>query len=348
MNKREKYSQNRTDTLIGAGMRADGNITFSGLLRIQGDVLGDVSCDADPQGALVVDGSGHVTGTIEAPHVIISGRVSGPVHSTATVEILQGACVAGDVEYALLDIHAGGTIEGSLTHRALQGDDGEAREPAAPATKALDMSAGSAPENAGGLAGILHSRLKLGAVIVLLAVIAGVVAVATSDLSPPPVASPTDSATQEAAVTPNPPARSGGTQDVPKSVAGDGGAPVVGSNTDSRTIEQESVSSAAEKTQETLVTVQGVNPAKPAGVFLVIGKEPSVMFRKKRQDPGEGTRIDFVQGATESVAIGRNEIFRVASGRDITIFYQGRKVTPKTIESGAWMSFVPQAAAGGR
>ena len=34
----------------------------------------------------------------------------------------------------------------------------------------------------------------------------------------------------------------------------------------------------------------------------------------------------------------------VAEGRDIEIFYQGRKVAPKTIESGAWMSFVPQGA----
>jgi hypothetical protein len=78
--------------------------------------------------------------------------------------------------------------------------------------------------------------------------------------------------------------------------------------------------------------------------FLLISKEPSVLYRKKREEAGEGTRFVVQQGKTVSVAIGRNELFRVAEGRDLEIFYQGRKVTPKTIETGAWMSFVPQGA----
>lgn len=63
--------------------------------------------------------------------------------------------------------------------------------------------------------------------------------------------------------------------------------------------------------------------------------------KKKRKDPGEGKRIDVSQGATVSVQIAKDEIIRVAQGRDIEIFYQGRKVAPKTIESGAWTKFVP-------
>jgi len=87
-----------------------------------------------------------------------------------------------------------------------------------------------------------------------------------------------------------------------------------------------------------------VNPAKPAAVFLLVGKAPSVLYRKKRGEAGEGTRLAVPQGRAVSIAIGRNDLFRVAEGRDLEIFYQGRKVTPKTIESGAWMSFVPQGA----
>lgn len=95
-----------------------------------------------------------------------------------------------------------------------------------------------------------------------------------------------------------------------------------------------------------VVLVQGVNPGKPAGVLLVISKEPSVLFRKKRQDSADGARIDISRGATESIPFAKNEVFRVASGRGLQIFYQGRKVTPRTIESGVWMSFVPQSSGG--
>jgi hypothetical protein len=100
---------------------------------------------------------------------------------------------------------------------------------------------------------------------------------------------------------------------------------------------------------EKVVTIQGVNPGKPGGVFSVVGREPSVLIRKKRDEAAEGTRIEVPQGAATSIPFARDEVFRVVQGRDIEIFYQGRKVAPKTIENGAWMSFVPQGAgAGGR
>jgi hypothetical protein len=79
-------------------------------------------------------------------------------------------------------------------------------------------------------------------------------------------------------------------------------------------------------------------------VFLLVSKAPSVLYRKKREEEGEGTRLAVPRGKTVSIAIGRNELFRVAEGRDLEIFYQGRKVAPKTIETGAWMRFVPQGA----
>jgi hypothetical protein len=92
-----------------------------------------------------------------------------------------------------------------------------------------------------------------------------------------------------------------------------------------------------------VVAVQGIDPAKPAGIFWAISKAPLVLYKKKREDPADGTRIDISEDATRSIAIAKDEIFRVANGRDIQIFYQGRKVAQNTIESGAWMSFVPQS-----
>jgi hypothetical protein len=91
---------------------------------------------------------------------------------------------------------------------------------------------------------------------------------------------------------------------------------------------------------EKVVSVRGANPSRPAGVFLLISNEASILYRKKRDDPGEGARIAVGEGEKVSVAIAPDELIRVAKGRDIAILFQGQKVSRSTIESGAWISFV--------
>jgi hypothetical protein len=95
-----------------------------------------------------------------------------------------------------------------------------------------------------------------------------------------------------------------------------------------------------------VVVVQGDSPSKPGDFLYVIGNEPSVLFRKQRQDPAEGTRIDVAQGTSKRIPIAKDDILRVQQGRGLQMFYQGRKVAPATIESGAWIRFVPNSRGG--
>src|ERR1035437_6128147 len=113
-NNSASYSQSRTDSRIGIGVRVEGNITFTGVLRIQGDILGDVSCDTDINGTVVVGQTGNVTGKISAPHIVVSGQVPGPAHSSESIVIQPGACLTGDTFYKAIEVHAGGVIEGSM------------------------------------------------------------------------------------------------------------------------------------------------------------------------------------------------------------------------------------------
>ncbi len=101
----------------------------------------------------------------------------------------------------------------------------------------------------------------------------------------------------------------------------------------------------AEVDPKKIVVVQGVNPGKPAGALSVVSEGPSILFRKRRQDSSNGVRIEIPKGAS-TIAITKDEVLRVAEGRNMVIFYQGRKVGPKTIEAGNWMSFVPQTPGG--
>jgi cytoskeletal protein CcmA (bactofilin family) len=330
-------SQSRTDTLIGADLRVEGNITSTGVLRIQGDVQGDVSCDADSGGTIVVDKSGNITGAIKAPHIVVSGHVAGPLHSLESIEIQEGACVVGDAFYKEIDIQAGGVLEGTLTPRGL---------PDGPGAPLPD------PVAAGSRQGMRFAGWpRFGAAFALLV---AVFAVVLLNRNPAPVA---PAATEVANVAAAPqgvpaaqvaPAANSASQDSPKAAAADAVSLAPGAEANVKAGAQDSPPETSEVGKDKVVKVQGVNPGKPAGFFLLIGKEPSVLFKKRRQEEGDGTRIDVAQGATVSVPIAKNEIFRVAEGRDIEIFYQGRKVAPKTIESGAWMSFVPQLPDGAR
>lgn len=328
-------SKNRTDTMIGAGMRVEGHIVFTGVLRVQGDVLGDVACQGDAGDTVVVDATGSVTGAVGAPRIVVRGRVLGPLHSAQSIDIQQGGSVVGDAFYKEIVIHAGGVVEGALMP-AMPIDEmrevyaGQALPAGAPdlppsvASAAPDAGGGSFVQRFGGW-GALG-----GAAMLAIAVAAGVW------MSRPP-AMPRPPAAEDAAKDVAPP------PSAPRAVA-PAATQAPAENADARAAAQPASPARPAEGAEEVVAVQGVNPAKPAAVFLLISKEPSVLYRKKRTEAGEGTRFVVPQGKTVSVAIGRNELFRVAEGRDLEIFYQGRKVTPKTIETGAWMSFVPQGA----
>jgi cytoskeletal protein CcmA (bactofilin family) len=337
-------------------VRVEGNIAFTGVLHVQGDILGDVSCDADIRGTLVVDRPGNVAGTIRVPHVIVIGRVSGPVHSSESIEIQRGAYVAGDVFYKVIDIHAGGVIEGMLTPRVLLDRDQvkqenriQGLEP--PAVKECDMPIANAVPAGSRFGERFGGARKLGgAAALLVAVVALVLVNRDPALMAPPVADVAlkeNSSAKDVSAVQSAPVGSDGLQGSPRAAGGEAIPAVPNSaGADTKNAVQASRPTLPEKDQGNVVVVQGLNPGKSASMFWAISKAPSVLYRKKRQDPADGARIDISQGATENIAIAKDEIFRVATGPDIQIFYQGRKVAQKTIESGAWMSFVPLPSSG--
>jgi len=328
-------------------VRVAGNVTFTGVLLVEGGVLGDLSCDADTKGTLVVGPSGEVSGAIKAPHIVVSGRVSGPSESSESIEIQSGACLVGDMSYRQIEVHAGGVIEGSLTPRlATYTDHVTHGRP--------DRSSGSLPARQhpdAGVAGFSRAtrgRRVLGSAVALLVSATAAIWVIrdwTPPVPPPPgIALKSGSNANEPAKAQASAAEYGAPADATKGVAGSDPAPAPESAATGIVVA--SAAGAAGIDPDKVVAVQGVNPRKPARLFSVTSKEPSVLFRKKRQDPSGGTRIEIPAGATKTIPIGKEEIFRVAEGRNLTIFYQGRMVPPRTVEGGERMIFVPQSPGG--
>ena len=106
----------RIDTLIGAGSRVDGNIHFTGGLRIDGVITGNVV--AEDAGTVVISEEATVEGEIRVAHAVVNGKVIGPIHGTESVELQAKANVCGDVFYKSLEVHLGAIVQGRLEHGA--------------------------------------------------------------------------------------------------------------------------------------------------------------------------------------------------------------------------------------
>lgn len=114
--KRHSKPQSRIDSLIGAETRIEGNLSFSGGLRVDGEVIGNVIAKPGKPSTLVLSEHGRISGEINATHLMVNGKVEGPVRATEYLELQSKARVVGDVQYKTLEIQLGAVVEGRLIH----------------------------------------------------------------------------------------------------------------------------------------------------------------------------------------------------------------------------------------
>lgn len=115
-----KAKQPPIKSLIAQGTRIQGDLLFAEGLRIDGEVVGNVRA-VDGASLLIVSEVASVQGSIEADHVIINGRVKGPVMARKLLELQPKADIKGDVSYSAIEMHQGATVEGQLRPMASDG-----------------------------------------------------------------------------------------------------------------------------------------------------------------------------------------------------------------------------------
>ena len=106
--------QSRIDCLIGVGTTVEGNIEFTGGLRVDGKVRGNVTAAEGKPGTLVLSEQAQIEGEIRVSHVVINGTVIGPVFAVEYVELQPKANVTGDVHYKTLEMQLGAVVQGRL------------------------------------------------------------------------------------------------------------------------------------------------------------------------------------------------------------------------------------------
>lgn len=105
---------NTIDTLIGVKTELKGDIVFSGGLRIDGKVKGNVTAKGDANSMLVLSEHAVVTGNVTVPHLVVNGVIKGHIRSSERVELQAKADITGDLTYKTLEIALGASINGNL------------------------------------------------------------------------------------------------------------------------------------------------------------------------------------------------------------------------------------------
>ena len=101
-------------TLIDKDIVISGDTTYTGGIRVDGKIKGNLKVHGD-EGSLLIMGYGSkITGDVEVEKAIINGEINGNVQCHDYLELNTNAIVNGSIEYGIIEIHEGSKINGNL------------------------------------------------------------------------------------------------------------------------------------------------------------------------------------------------------------------------------------------
>jgi len=104
------------DTLIGPQVTIRGDVLFSGGLYVEGRIQGKVIAEPGERAVLTLAEQGSIEGEVQAPVVVINGRMVGDVHAHERIELATKARVHGNLHYKVVEMSAGAQLTGHLVH----------------------------------------------------------------------------------------------------------------------------------------------------------------------------------------------------------------------------------------
>lgn len=93
------------------GCEFEGRLTFSGIVRVNGKLKGDIISD----NTLIVGETADIEGTLAVGSIIIGGHVVGDIVAKQRIEIHSTGVVKGKVTAPLLVMQEGGQIDGQIS-----------------------------------------------------------------------------------------------------------------------------------------------------------------------------------------------------------------------------------------
>lgn len=109
--KTTEYVNAKVNSIIGADMVLDGNITAKESIRIEGTIKGDVSSE----GTLVISPAGKITGNIKGSNIMVGGTIEGDMTSDGRIEVAASGKIIGNIRTKSLIIDENAVFQGQCT-----------------------------------------------------------------------------------------------------------------------------------------------------------------------------------------------------------------------------------------
>jgi cytoskeletal protein CcmA (bactofilin family) len=104
-------------SLVAEDVVITGDLDFSSGLRIDGQVLGNVTVrpgDAGSDALLVLSEKGRIEGSVRCADAVINGEISGDLVVENFLELQSNCRVTGTIRYQHLKMDVGATVHGRL------------------------------------------------------------------------------------------------------------------------------------------------------------------------------------------------------------------------------------------
>lgn len=101
-------------SLVSPQMEIAGDVVFSGGLRVDGRIRGNVICEAGTRGLLVLSDKGSIAGSVRVHDAVINGRIEGDLEAAHFLELQANARVTGNIVYRQLRMECGASVDGKL------------------------------------------------------------------------------------------------------------------------------------------------------------------------------------------------------------------------------------------
>ncbi len=112
---------NTIDSLVGVKTDIKGDIVFTGGLRVDGKIKGNITAKGDGNSTLVLSEHAVVLGNVTVPHIIVNGTIKGNVRAAERIEMQHKGEITGDVYYKVIEMAMGATINGSMVREIGEG-----------------------------------------------------------------------------------------------------------------------------------------------------------------------------------------------------------------------------------
>jgi len=109
-------------SIIGRGTRIEGSVRFSGALRVEGSVHGEVRGEGESHAALALGADGNIVGAVAGVDLRSEGRIDGVVSDAGAVELLPDSRTSGEITYESLQVRRGAVLDCVLRPRRSAGD----------------------------------------------------------------------------------------------------------------------------------------------------------------------------------------------------------------------------------